>query len=159
MFLTMKSAIILGVILLPAALFASDFDTTIPAYDKGKIAYYISSSVGKNEKVEFMIDTGAGHSAITETTLNKLRTQVKVEFVKNVAGTLANGAKLALPLYRVASMQIGAECTINDVKVVVLPNATRNIIGMSALKKVAPFALTTNPPRLLLSNCRQQEAA
>ena len=152
---TMMLAIMLSVISHPAMLFAGDFDTTIQAYDKGKIAYYISSAIGKYGETEFMIDTGAGHTAITRATLNKLRGQVAVQFVKNVSGTLANGSKLALPLYRVASMHIGRKCTISDVDVVVLPNATRNIIGMSALKKVAPFALAVNPPRLMLSNCHQ----
>ena len=71
MFRTIMFAIILAVVLLPAELFADDFDTAIPAYDKGKIAYYVSSSIGKYEKAEFMIDTGAGHSAITEATRYK----------------------------------------------------------------------------------------
>jgi hypothetical protein len=39
--------------------------------------------------------------------------------------------------------------------VTVMPGSTRNILGLSALRRVAPFTLDLEPARLTLSGCDQ----
>jgi predicted aspartyl protease len=101
-----------------------------------------------------MIDTGSGYTAINETMLRELREQNNIEYLTTVSGIMANGKRTTLPVYRIASINIGGKCTLNNIKVVILPGNTRNILGLNALKKVAPFAMSMNPPKLILSHCQ-----
>ncbi len=132
---------------------AADFDITIPIQEKGAMTYYVAGLVGGFGDAEFMVDTGSGYTAINENMLDKLRKGTHVEFLATASATLANGDRTTLPVYKIDSISIGSKCVIQDVKAVILPGSTRNILGLNALKKVAPFAFSTNPPSLLLSNC------
>lgn len=132
---------------------AADFNTSIPIQEKGAMTYYVAGFVGGFGSAEFMVDTGSGFTAINQDMLEELRKGTNVEFLATASATLANGDRTTLPVYKIDSISIGGKCVIHDVKAVVLPGSTRNILGLSALKKLAPFAFSTNPPRLLLSNC------
>jgi hypothetical protein len=66
---------------------------------------------------------------------------------------MANGKRLNVAVYRVASLKLGENCVLTDVEVAVMPGATRDILGLSALRKVEPFALQLEPPVLYLSSC------
>ncbi len=135
---------------------ATDFNTQIPISDKGSSTYYVVSHIAGYGDADFMIDTGAGYTAINEKMLQKLRSNTNVEFLNTVSGIMANGKKTTLSVFKIGQINIGGRCIINDVKAVVLPGATRNILGLSTLKKAAPFAFSTNPPRLLLSHCQPE---
>ena len=132
---------------------ANDFNTAIPIHDKGAVAYYVAGHVNGFGDTEFMVDTGSGYTAINENMLEKLSKETNVEFLSTVSAMLANGGRTSLSVYKIDSINIGGKCVIHDVKAVILPGSTRNILGLSALKKAAPFAFSTNPPSLLLSNC------
>lgn len=131
----------------------SDFDTKIPIWEKGAVTYYVSGHIDGYGETDFMVDTGSSYTAISEKMLVKLRSQGKVEYIKQVPAVLANGSRVTLPVYRISSINIGGRCSISDIKAVILPGSTRNILGLSALKKIAPFALSVSPPTLMLSNC------
>ncbi len=137
---------------------ATDFDTSVPINKKGLVTYYVSGSINGFGATDFLVDTGSGHSAINETTLEKLHLQGKAEFLKNVSATLANGSSVTLPVYIISDINIGGKCVIHNVEAVVLPGEVRNILGLSALEKTAPFAISINPPRLLLSQCNNVKA-
>ncbi len=137
----------------PSASIASDFGTSVPINKKGFTTYYVSGSINGSGTTDFLVDTGSGYSAINEATLDKLKIQGKAEFMKNVSATLANGSNVTLPVYKISSINIGGECDIYNVEAVVLPGRMRNILGLSALEKTAPFAISVNPPKLLLSHC------
>lgn len=55
------------------------------------------------------------------------------------------------PVYRVAELDLGAGCVIRDFEAVALPGARKNILGLSALKSVAPFTVHLDPGRLELT--------
>ncbi len=150
-----SALIVFGVVLvaLLRAAYASDFDTVIPIVDKGAVTYYVAGRVEGYGDTDFMVDTGSGYTAINQEMLEALRRQGKVEYVHQISGILANGSRTKLSVFKIASIDIGGKCSLRDVTAVVLPGATRNILGLSALKKIAPFALSIDPPRLLLSNC------
>ena len=138
-----------------AAVGASEFGTSVPINKKGLVTYYVSGSINGYGATDFLVDTGSGHSAINEATLEKLHLQGKAEYLKKVSATLANGSTIKLPVYKISDINIGGECVIHDVEAVVLPGKMRNILGLSALEKTAPFAISVNPPRLLLSHCQK----
>lgn len=133
---------------------SKDFGTKISMVDKGALTYYVASQVKGYNSSDFMIDTGSGYTAINETMLNKLRQQNNAEFLNTVSGIMANGKRTTLSVYRIDSINIGGKCIVENIKAVVLPGDTRNILGLNALKKAAPFAMSMNPPELILSNCK-----
>ena len=134
--------------------YASDFDTLVPIINKGtRTTYYVSGSINGSDSSDFLVDTGSGYSAINEDALANLSKQGGAQFIKNVSATLANGSNVLLSVYKIASINIGGSCIIRDIEAVVLPGKTRNILGLSALEKTAPFAVSVNPPRLMLSQC------
>lgn len=147
--------LVFGVIFLMLALpgYTGDFDTLIPTLEKDSITYYVSGKIEGFGETEFMVDTGSGYTAINERALETLREAGTAEFVESVYGTMANGQEVELPVYRISSITIGDECIVRNVQAVVIPGKTRNILGLSALKQTAPFAMSVNPPRLMLSQC------
>lgn len=133
--------------------FAADFDTTVPMRDKGAATYYVS--VGINDRVvsDFLVDTGSGYVTINGNTLKQLMHENEVMFVKEIAAVMADGSETVVPVYRLASLKLGEGCIIRDVEAAVMPGTPSNILGLSALKKAAPFALSVTPPALSLTNC------
>lgn len=115
--------------------------------------YYVHGIFGTGVETDLLVDTGSGYVALTRTTFARIKDLPGVVYLRDIAGSMANGKRLNVPVYRVASLQIGESCVLTDVEVAVLPGATRDILGLSALRKVEPFALQLDPPVLYLSSC------
>ncbi len=154
----MKNLALLSVLYLLSfrVVFAADFDTVVPMVKKNVTTYYVSGSYVGSDESDFLIDTGAGISSINEETLNKLQKSGDAVFKKMVSASLANGNEVKLAVYQIASLRIGDSCLVKNVEAIVLPNKTRNILGLNALEKMAPFAMSVNPPRLMLSQCEEK---
>lgn len=132
----------------------AEFDKRIPMRDKGAATFYVQSDIEGYGPVDLMVDTGSGYMTINEETLNVLQAQGRAKFVKKLSGVMADGSRKVVPVYRLSSINIGGECVINDIEAAVFPGNTRHILGLNALKQVAPFGISVEPPTLLLSNCR-----
>lgn len=100
-----------------------------------------------------MVDTGSGYSVINEDTFTALQATKQVHYVKEISGKLADGSMVSVPLYQLSSLDIGCCCQIRNVNVAVFSGSDRQILGLDALQKVAPFELSLEPPELRLSNC------
>lgn len=132
---------------------AVDFGIVIPTIEKDALTYYVNAEIEGFGATEFMVDTGSGYTAINQRTLESLQNAGKVLLEDKVYATLANNEEIELPVYRISSIEFSGGCRVTNVKSVVLPGSTRNILGLSALKKIAPFALSVDPPQLMLSRC------
>lgn len=133
---------------------AVQFDTSVPMSKKGTATYYVPVQFDGVATNELMVDTGSDYVTINETTLDLLKGDGKVEYVKQVGGTMADGSNLVVPIYRIANLNIGCCCIVHDVEAAVFKGTERQILGLSALKKVAPFALSVDPAHLILSDCK-----
>jgi predicted aspartyl protease len=131
-------------------------DVTVPMYDKGMATYYVRAQIADLASGEFMVDTGSGYLTINEHTLDALKARKQAQYVKDLRAVLANGTELIIPVYSINEMRIGA-CVIRNVDAAVFPARTRQILGLSALNKAAPFTFSVDPPELLLSNCAENE--
>jgi predicted aspartyl protease len=140
----------------PFSTSADDSDVTVPMYAKGKATYYVRAQLADLASGEFMVDTGSGYLTINEHTLDALKARKQAQYVKELRAVLANGAELIVPVYRINEFRIGT-CVIRDVDAAVFPARTRQILGLSALNKAAPFTFSVDPPELLLSNCTENE--
>lgn len=125
----------------------------IPMESQGARTFYVQSTIHGYGESMMLVDTGSGHSVINEETLAGLKSSGDAEFLKNLQAVMADGSSRIVPLYRISSITLGGGCVIRDVEAAILPNNARQILGISALQKAAPFGLSFDPPTLSLSNC------
>lgn len=133
---------------------AGQFGTTVPMSKKGTATYYVPVQFDGVANNDLMVDTGSDYVTISETTLDLLKERGKVDYVKQVGGIMADGTDVVVPIYRIANLNIGCCCIVHDVEAAVFKGTERQILGLSALKKVAPFALSVDPAHLILSDCK-----
>ncbi|MCI0506692.1 MAG: retroviral-like aspartic protease family protein [Gammaproteobacteria bacterium] len=115
--------------------------------------YYVSVKLADMVDSQFMVDTGSGYVAINEESLEKLKLENQVEYLRDIQGKLANGKSYVLPIWRLSSLTLNERCTLKDIEVAVFPGNTRQLLGLSALKKAAPLEISFDPPQLVLSRC------
>jgi len=139
--------------------FAADADGPIPLFDKGTATYYVAVDVQGAGTLDFLVDTGSTYSTIDETTLAALEKRGLASFRRRVGGRLADGSRHYVPIYSIAAVDIGGHCPLADVEVAVLPGRSRAILGVSTLRRAAPFVVSIDPPTLQLSHCGPDEVA
>ena len=128
---------------------------TIPLHDNGRSTLYVNGKFGDLDDTELMVDTGSGYVTINEDTLKKLQDKGLASYVKQVKGILANGSLFTVPIWKVSSLTINNNCVINDIEAAVFPGNTRQILGLSALRKAAPFTISLRPSSLTLTGCNK----
>ena len=139
-----------------AAAHAGGLITPVPMTLKGSKTFYVSGWMAGIERTEFMVDTGSSYMTINQVTLEKLKDNAQVNYLRDLTGVLANGDEVVMPVYSIPKIILGDSCELVNVEAVVFPGNTRQILGLSVLRKAAPFMFSVNPPELQLSNCRQQ---
>lgn len=161
MFARIQTIIFIGLFILASpseAVQSLQFGTAVPMSKKGTATYYVPVAFDGVAGNELMVDTGSDYVTINETTLEQLQARGKVDYVKQVGGIMADGSDVVVPIYRIANLNIGCCCIVYDVEAAVFRGTDRQILGLSALKKVAPFALSIDPAHLILSDCKAQSA-
>jgi len=127
--------------------------TVINMETNGASTFYVHGEILGMGPVKMMVDTGSGYSTINEETLAVLKHHGHAEYVKELTGILANGDRMVVEVYSISALSIGNNCWLENIEVAVFPGKTRQILGLSALKKTAPFTFSVDPPELSLSNC------
>jgi predicted aspartyl protease len=135
---------------------ADGFGKGVPMHRKSAQTYYVAGRIAHLETTEFMVDTGSSYTTINQGTLDQLIASESATYLRDLTGVLANGDELLVPIYQVASMEVGKGCRLNDIEVAVFPGSTRQILGLSTLRKASPFLFSVDPPQLHLSNCFEQ---
>jgi predicted aspartyl protease len=130
-----------------------DFATRVSMEEKSAATFYVPGEISGYGPVELMVDTGSGYSTINEATLAVLQREGAVHYVKQLRGVLADGSEMVVPVYAIKQMSIGGSCWMHNVEAAVFPGKSRQILGLSALRKAAPFIFSVDPPALVLSSC------
>lgn len=154
----LKNFVILPIVslwILASSVQAAQFGTTVPMSKKGTATFYVAVQFDGEVGNDLMVDTGSDYVTINKTTFDRLKERGTLNYVKKVGGTLANGMDIVVPIYRIAKLNIGCCCVLHDVEAAVFEGTERQILGLSALKKVAPFALSVDPAHLILSDCKE----
>lgn len=147
----------LAIFCIATSVCAGGISTHVPMTLKGSKTFYVSGWITGIEPTEFMVDTGSSYLTINQVTLNKLKSNgQEVDYLRDLIGVLANGDELVMPVYRIPRIVLGNSCELFDVEAVVFPGNTRQILGLSVLRRAAPFMFSVDPPELQLSNCSQQ---
>lgn len=137
----------------PGGVYAEDFTNRIAMEERSAATFYVSVQLGGYGTEALMVDTGSGYMTINEATLDALKREGAARYVKQLQGVLADGSELEVPVYTIARVAIGGSCWLRDVEAAVFPGASRQILGLSALRKAAPFIFSVEPPELVLSRC------
>lgn len=132
---------------------AAEFDSSISMTDKGASTFYVPCIIEGYGEVDLMFDTGSSYMTINEKMLTVLKGRGHATFVKKLDARMADGSRSIIPLYRLSRIQLGGNCALHNVEAAVMPGATRNLLGLNALKMAGPFIFYANPPRLVLSHC------
>ena len=138
--------------------YAATYNAVVPIHDKGANTFYVKGKLGGLDYSEFMLDTGSGYLVINQKSLDQLIEINQAGYVKDIKGILANGEELVVPVWRIDSITINELCTLHNVEAAVFPGQTRQILGLTALKKAAPFIVSLDPPQIILSHCSQAES-
>lgn len=125
----------------------------IPMTEKSAETFYIQGIIQGLGNVEFLVDTGSSYVTINEHALATLKQQGEVSYVKDLIGILADGRRKRVPVYRIATIQLGDKCELHDVEAAVFPGRTRHILGLSGLRKAGAFTFSFEPPQLMLAEC------
>lgn len=129
----------------------------IELQEKGTDVFYLGARLGREHPVELMLDTGSGYLAINENVLQVLEDQGMAQYQRHIHARLAGGAIRKVPIYSIARISLGQDCTLYNTEAAVLPGKSRNILGLNVLKRMRGFSVSFNPPRLILEGCRQPE--
>lgn len=148
-----RSIVASAVFLIPVVA-SADFDVLVPMTDSGAGNYSVAGSFGTDPAAEFLIDTGAALTTISSGLFRSLQRTRQLEPVRRVAARLADGRLRAMNVYRVDDFRLGDHCSLGTIEVAVIANDGRNILGMSALAKTAPFGLHLTPAALALTRCQ-----
>jgi hypothetical protein len=140
-------------LLISPALYGVEPGTHVPLHSVGTATYYVGGNIEGYGSTQLLIDTGSSYSTISEQTLEILVDKGTARYLKTLHGTLANGKVMTVPVYLVSGINIGGKCFIREIEVAVFPARIRPVLGLSALRKVAPFVFSLNPPNLGLSHC------
>lgn len=133
--------------------FAEQSQIPIPMYEKGASTYYVKGEISGSGNTEFLVDTGSGYVTINEITLKALKETGKAEYVKEILCILADGKEDIVSVYKLASIRLSDNCVLKNVEAAVFPGNTRQILGLSALKKAGGFNFSFEPPQLTLNTC------
>ncbi len=130
-------------------------EARVPLMESGLGTYYVPVRIVGGDSEAYLLDTGAGYITITEPRLAALQSeQSGVHLLRRLPAMLADGREINVPIYLLPEITIGERCRLQNVEAAVLPGANRGLLGLSVLRKAAPFTMNLDPPELLLSHCQ-----
>lgn len=126
--------------------------TSLPLHTAGSGTLYLDGRLVNAVDTELLLDTGSGYVSLSRETFNRVKGHAGTRYLREIHGVLANGKSVAVPVYAIAELSLGANCTLYNVEVAVMPNGSRDILGLNALRQLQPLTLQLDPPQLV-ANC------
>ncbi len=142
----------LALAMLLANVGAAQADPTSVALEANDVGtLHVHARLDGGHAANFLLDTGSAFVVLTEATRRELEREGRLERLRDLNAVMANNASVRASVYRVSALDLGNGCVIRDFEAVALPGARKNILGLSALKRVAPFTIQFGPDRLALT--------
>lgn len=126
---------------------------TLPLHQADSGNYYLPARLNGAVETDLLFDTGSGYVTLGRATFDRLKGDVGTVFARSIHGAMANGKVLEVKVYRIRELSLGEHCVLRDIEVAVLPNATRDILGLNALRRLQPFTLQMEPPLISGAHC------
>lgn len=130
---------------------SADFDAELDLEQHDSGGLYLSAEVASGVDAPFLLDTGASMVTLTRELINAARAQGGAHPAGAIAARLANGRLQKMDVWQLDHLWVGG-CDVGPLEVAVVPNG-RNILGLNALSRMAPFAIHLSPLKLKVSGC------
>ncbi len=148
----LKKILILASSLAPHFGLADGLDIKVAMTEKSSATFYVPGHLNGYGKIDMLVDTGASFTSISEPILDEMVQRGEAEHTGEIKARLANGQVCDVSIYRIKTLIIGDSCEVHNIEVVSSEGNT-NLLGLSALRKTAPFTFSMDPAQLQLSNC------
>lgn len=132
---------------------------SLPLEQRSSGTFYIEGVFGTGVATSLLVDTGSSYVVLSEKTFADLKKNEAATFLRTIRGATASGRVHEASVYSIAALTLAGECVIHDVEAVVLPGSDRDILGLSALRRLESLALDFSPPMLNASACDSVSAA
>lgn len=126
---------------------------SLPMWQQGSGGYYVRGVFAGGIESELLVDTGSSYVVLSAATFAKLKRNGATAFQRTIRGTTAAGRSMEAKVYSISTLALDESCVLRDVEAVVLRNADRDILGLSALRRLQPFSLNFEPAALTISAC------
>lgn len=123
---------------------AAPIDIPLEAVQAG--TYYIQASLDGMVDTRLLLDTGSGYVSLSKATFDRIRNDSTTVFQRNITGVMANGHSMSVPVYLIGELKLSSHCILRGIEVAVFQNASRDILGINALKQMQPITLQLDPP-------------
>lgn len=130
---------------------AGDFDAEFSLDQHQSGGLYLNAEVATGVQAEFLLDTGASMVTVTEEVLDAAKSRGEAHHAGAIAARLANGRLQKMEVWELEHLRLGT-CDVGPVEVAVVRKG-RNILGLNALSRMAPFAIHLSPLKLAVSGC------
>lgn len=108
--------------------------------------FYVKASLDGMVDTQLLLDTGSGYVSLSKATFNQIKNDSTTVFQRNITGVMANGHSMSVPVYLIGELKLSSQCILHDIEVAVFQNASRDILGLNALKQMQPITLQLDPP-------------
>lgn len=146
-----KSLLLLGLSALASVDVSAGTAAAIPLQAADAGTYYVKASLAGQVETELLVDTGSGYVSLSEATFDRIKHAAGTIFQRQITGVLANGKSVSVPVYRIEQLDLGGTCILKNIEVAVFQNASRDILGLNALKLIQPITLQMEPPVMMAS--------
>ena len=114
--------------------------------------YYLKARLDQAVDTDMLLDTGSGYVSLSQATFARIKDEPGTVFLRHIQGVMADGKRMRVPVYSIAELQLSEHCILRDVEVAVMRGASRDILGLSALRQMQPLTLQLEPP-VLTATC------
>lgn len=114
--------------------------------------FYLKARLDQAVDTDMLLDTGSGYVSLSPATFARIKDDPGTVFLRHIQGVMADGKRMRVPLYSIAELQLSEHCILRDVEVAVMRGASRDILGLSALRQMQPLTLQLEPP-VLTATC------
>lgn len=132
---------------------ASGTPATIQLIRKRAGTYYLPVAFPGLGTVNVLLDTGSSHTVISRAYLEQMTKAHGASYAYTVNGTMADGSRSQVPVYRIGSLELAPGCWVHGVEAAVMDGKVRPILGMNVLGRLAPLTLSMQPASLTLHHC------
>ena len=145
--------ILMGVVFVSSSSLATEQAVDVPLIQQPSGSLVVKASINGTKESDFLLDTGSGLLVVNKKLFRAIKASGQsIEHAGRIAARMADGRHRKMNTYRVENFRIGI-CELGEIRLAVVPGADRNILGLNALAKAAPFTVSMEPPSLRLAKC------
>ncbi len=132
---------------------------SVPLQQQPSGAFYVRGTLAASVETALLVDTGSSYVVLSRKTFAKLKGSRAATYLRSIQGATAAGRVVTAKVFELSELALGEDCVLRAVEVVVLPGSDRDILGLSALKRVEPFTFDLGSSALRFAGCAQRLGA